>query len=37
MRGAAMQVIKHDQIQEKIIVVRNQRVIVDADVASCTG
>ena len=28
-----MQVIKQDQVQEKIIIIRNQKVIVDADVA----
>lgn len=32
-----MQIIKHDQVQEKIINVRKQRVIVDADVAELYG
>ena len=32
-----MQVIKQDKVQEKIITFRNQRVIVDADVAELYG
>ena len=32
-----MQVIKQDQVQEKIIIIRNQKVIVDADVAKLYG
>src|SRR3990167_2348985 len=32
-----MQVIKQDQVQEKIIIIRNQKVIVDADVAELYG
>lgn len=32
-----MQVIKQDQVQEKIIRIRNQKVIVDADVAELYG
>lgn len=32
-----MQVIKQDQVQEKIITIRNQRVIVDSDVADLYG
>jgi hypothetical protein len=32
-----MQVIKQDQVQEKIIILRNQRVIVDVDVAQLYG
>jgi hypothetical protein len=32
-----MEVIKQDQVQEKIIIIRNQRVIVDADVAELYG
>ena len=32
-----MQVIKHDQVQEKIIIIRNQKVIIDNDVAELYG
>ncbi|MDR3478075.1 MAG: ORF6N domain-containing protein [Gammaproteobacteria bacterium] len=32
-----MQVIKQDQVQEKIITIRNQKVIVDTDVAQLYG
>jgi hypothetical protein len=32
-----MQVIKQDHVQEKIIIIRNQNVIVDADVAELYG
>ena len=32
-----MQVIKQDQVQEKIITIRKQKVIVDADVAQLYG
>lgn len=32
-----MQVIKYDQVQDKIIDVRNQKVIIDADVAELYG
>ena len=32
-----MQVIKQDQVQEKIVIIRNQKVIVDADVAELYG
>ena len=32
-----MQVIKQDQVQEKIIIIRNQKIIVDADVAKLYG
>ncbi len=32
-----MQVIKYDQVQEKIINVRNQQVIIDSDVAELYG
>ena len=32
-----MQVIKQDQVQEKIINIRNQKVIVDVDVAKLYG
>lgn len=32
-----MQIIKQDQVQEKIITVRNQKVIVDTDVAALYG
>ena len=32
-----MQVIKQDQVQEKITIIRNQKVIVDADVAKLYG
>lgn len=32
-----MQVIKQDQVQEKIIIIRNQKVIIDADVAELYG
>ena len=32
-----MQVIKQDQVQEKIIIIRNQKVIVDTDVAELYG
>jgi ORF6N domain-containing protein len=32
-----MQVIKQDQVQEKIIIIRNQKVIVDVDVAKLYG
>lgn len=32
-----MQVIKQDQVQEKIITLRNQRVIIDTDVAELYG
>lgn len=32
-----MQVIKQDQVQEKIINIRNQKVIIDADVAELYG
>lgn len=32
-----MQVIKQDQIQEKIITLRNQKVLIDADVAKLYG
>ena len=32
-----MQVIKYDQVQEKIIAIRNQDVIIDADVAELYG
>ena len=32
-----MQVIKQDQVQEKIITIRDQKVIVDADVAELYG
>lgn len=32
-----MQVIKQDQVQEKIIIIRDQKVIIDADVAELYG
>jgi ORF6N domain len=32
-----MRVIKQDQVQEKIISIRNQKVIIDADVAELYG
>ncbi len=32
-----MQVIKQDQVQEKIVIIRNQKVIVDTDVAELYG
>lgn len=32
-----MQVINQDQVQEKIITLRNQRIIIDADVAELYG
>jgi hypothetical protein len=32
-----MQVIKQDQVQEKIITIRNQKIIIDADVAELYG
>lgn len=32
-----MNVIKQDQVQEKIIVIRNQKVIIDTDVAELYG
>ena len=32
-----MQVIKQDQVQEKIIIIRHQKVIIDADVAELYG
>lgn len=32
-----MEVIKQDQVQERIIVIRNQKVIIDADVAELYG
>src|SRR5579864_4372568 len=32
-----MQIIMQDQVQEKIIIIRNQKVIVDADVAELYG
>lgn len=32
-----MQIIKQDQVQEKIIIIRDQKVIVDADVAKLYG
>lgn len=32
-----MQVIRQDQVQEKIIIIRNQRVILDTDVAELYG
>src|SRR4030065_2390902 len=32
-----MQVIKQDQVQEKIIIIRNQKVIIDSDVARLYG
>lgn len=32
-----MQVIKQDQVQEKIIIIRGQKVIIDADVAELYG
>lgn len=32
-----MQIIKQDQVQEKIISLRNQRIIIDADVAELYG
>ena len=32
-----MQVIKYEQVQEKIIEIRNQQVIIDADVAELYG
>ena len=32
-----MQVIKQDQVQEKIIILRDQKVIIDADVAELYG
>jgi hypothetical protein len=32
-----MQVIKQDEVQEKIIILRNQRVIIDADIAQLYG
>ena len=32
-----MQVIKYDQVQDKIISIRNQNVIIDADVAELYG
>lgn len=32
-----MQVIKQDKVQEKIIIIRNQRVIIDSDVAELYG
>ena len=32
-----MQAIKQDQVQEKIITIRDQKVIVDADVAELYG
>lgn len=32
-----MQVIKQDQVQEKIINIRNHKVIIDADVAELYG
>lgn len=36
-RKFSMQVIKQDQVQEKIIIIRNQKVIIDADVAELYG
>ena len=32
-----MHVIKHDQVQEKIITIRNYKVIIDTDVAELYG
>lgn len=32
-----MQVIKQDKVQEKIITLRNQKIIIDADVAELYG
>src|ERR1700722_10245112 len=32
-----MQIIRQDQVQEKIITIRNQKVIIDADVAELYG
>ncbi len=32
-----MQIIKYEQVQEKIVEIRNQQVIIDADVAELYG